>query len=144
MTDNPDKGQADGSCNRSACQAPLKDEPVHQFMSGIFTGGPRLHYCAACAADFDAWDKQSGDAVRIQREKKERARPFTQDIDRDARLVMVAMKHGPAALCSQAMLLGPEFAGGPDRLVEHGNWLRSDPDYKQRVIDRCVELEQKT
>lgn len=72
------------------------------------------------------------------------ARPFTPDVDRDARLVMVAMNHGREALYSHAMLLGEEFAGGPDRLVEHGNWLRSDPAYKQQVIDRCVELEMET
>lgn len=66
-----DKGKANGSCNRTACQAPLDHEPTHQFMEGIFTGGPRLHYCAACAADFDAWDHRSGDMVRITREPKE-------------------------------------------------------------------------
>lgn len=66
----PDKGLANGSCNRTACQAPLADEPTHQFMDGNFTGGPRLHYCAECAADFDLWDFKSGDAIRIQREPK--------------------------------------------------------------------------
>jgi len=67
---NPDKGHANGSCNRTACQAPLADEPTHQFMDGIFTGGPRLHYCERCAADFDQWDVRSGDRIRIQREAK--------------------------------------------------------------------------
>jgi len=67
---NTDKGHANGSCNRTACQAPLADEPVHQFMEGIFTGGPRLHYCIRCAADFDSWDFRSGDRVRISREDK--------------------------------------------------------------------------
>ena len=66
----PDKGLANGSCNRTACQAPLAAEPAHQFMDGIFTGGPRLHYCARCASDFDAWDFRSGDLVRIKREQK--------------------------------------------------------------------------
>lgn len=66
----PDKGKANGSCNRTACQAPLAHEPVHQFMDGNFTGGPRLHYCARCATDFDDWDHRSGDRVRIQREPK--------------------------------------------------------------------------
>ena len=65
-----DKGEKDGSCNRTACQAPLADEEEHQFMSGRFTGGPRLYYCARCARDFDKWDHHSGDAVRIQREPK--------------------------------------------------------------------------
>lgn len=66
----PDKGKANGSCNRTACQYPLADEPVHQFMDGNFTGGPRLHYCAKCAADFDDWDHRSGDRIRIRREPK--------------------------------------------------------------------------
>lgn len=72
---NTDKGQANGSCNRTACQAPLSHEPTHQFMDGIFTGGPRLHYCATCAADFDAWDRRSGDMIRISREPKSLATP---------------------------------------------------------------------
>lgn len=67
---NTDKGLANGSCNRTACQRPLAGEPVHQFMEGNFTGGPRLHYCAWCAGDFDQWDHRSGDAVRISREAK--------------------------------------------------------------------------
>lgn len=67
---NPDKGEKDGSCNRTACQRPLADEFEHQFMSGNFTGGPRLYYCSRCARDFDEWDYRSGDAVRIQREPK--------------------------------------------------------------------------
>ena len=81
MSDNPDKGLANGSCNRRACQAPLSGEPVHQFMEGIFTGGPRLHYCAGCAADFDAWDLRSGDAVRITREAKTASPPSDQPAD---------------------------------------------------------------
>jgi hypothetical protein len=39
-------------------------------MDGNFTGGPRLHYCAKCAADFDDWDHRSGDRIRIKREPK--------------------------------------------------------------------------
>lgn len=70
VTNNPDKGQKDGSCNRTACQRPLKDELEHQFMDGIFTGGPRLYYCAGCAREFDRWDFRSGDRVRIKREPK--------------------------------------------------------------------------
>ena len=66
----PVKGAANGLCNRTACQAPLAGESQHQFMDGNFTGGPRLHYCAKCAADFDAWDYRCGDAIRIQREPK--------------------------------------------------------------------------
>lgn len=68
---NPDKGLANGSCDRTACQRPLCEEPEHQFMDGIFTGGPRLHYCKPCADDFDDWDRRSGDRQRIQRQAKE-------------------------------------------------------------------------
>lgn len=67
----PDKGQKDGSCNRTACQMPLAAEPAHQFMDGNFTGRGRLYYCAKCAADFDDWDYRSGDRVRIAREPKQ-------------------------------------------------------------------------
>ncbi|MGV3580032.1 hypothetical protein [Brevundimonas sp.] len=67
---NPDKGLANGSCNRRDCQAPLADEPTHQFMHGIFTGGPRLHYCAECSERFDRDDRLFGDAMRIEREPK--------------------------------------------------------------------------
>lgn len=73
MPNNPDKGQANGSCNRTACQAPLADEPIHQFMEGNFTGGPRLHYCAKCAREFDRWDQidRPMELRRITREMKE-------------------------------------------------------------------------
>lgn len=73
----PDKGLANGSCNRTACQAPLADEPVHQFMDGNFTGGPRLHYCRRCAHDFDRWDHIDSPhrERRIKREPKSEAQP---------------------------------------------------------------------
>lgn len=66
----PDKGQANGSCNRTACQAPLAAEPEHQFMDGNYTGGPRLHYCATCAILFDRTDDEFTEPRRIQREPK--------------------------------------------------------------------------
>lgn len=65
-----DKGLANGSCNRRDCQAPLAEEPEHQFMDGNFTGGPRLHYCERCAKLFDRDDRQFGDPIRIKREWK--------------------------------------------------------------------------
>jgi hypothetical protein len=68
-----DKGKANGSCNRTACQAPLADEPEHQFMDGNFTGGPRLHYCERCARLFDRDDATFSDPVRIKREWKVQA-----------------------------------------------------------------------
>lgn len=66
------KGAANGLCNRTACQAPLAHEPMHQFMHGIFTGGPRLHYCRKCSHDFDKWDRidSPGQPFRITREDK--------------------------------------------------------------------------
>ena len=69
-TNKPDKGKINGSCNRTACQRPLAHEPVHQFMDGNFTGGPRLYYCSDCAHEFDKWDHRSGDPIRIKREPK--------------------------------------------------------------------------
>ena len=69
-TNNPDKGHMNGSCNRTACQRPLAEEHIHQFMDGNFTGGPKLYYCEDCAFEFDKWDRQSGDPVRIKRESK--------------------------------------------------------------------------
>lgn len=66
----PDKGLESGSCNRTACQAPLAEESFHQFMALPFTSGERLYYCARCARDFDDWDRRSGDMVRITREAK--------------------------------------------------------------------------
>lgn len=81
VVSEPVKGAANGLCNRTACQRPLCGEPVHQFMDGIFTGGPRLHYCEECAADFDLWDHRSGDAIRIQRKAKESVVPALTDGD---------------------------------------------------------------
>jgi hypothetical protein len=80
MTDNkPDKGKENGSCNRTACQAPLADEPTHQFMARPFTSGEYLYYCARCAFTFDQVDEDNrrrGASVlpnRITREPKEAA-----------------------------------------------------------------------
>lgn len=72
MANKPDKGLANGSCNRTACQTPLADEPTHQFMEGNFTGGPRLHYCERCAYEFDKWDRidRPLETRRISREPK--------------------------------------------------------------------------
>lgn len=66
----PDKGKLNGSCNRTACQAPLADELDHQFMIVSGTANQRLYYCAHCARDFDDWDHRSGDRIRIAREVK--------------------------------------------------------------------------
>lgn len=57
----PDKGLKDGSCNRTACQAPLKGE--RQWTMDDFRGG-KLYYCHRCARDFNAWDRQIGVALR--------------------------------------------------------------------------------
>lgn len=73
----PDKGLANGSCNRTACQAPMEAEPLHQFMSNDFTGGPKLHYCESCSNLFDEVDndlRRRGATTlpnRITREPKE-------------------------------------------------------------------------
>lgn len=56
---NADKGLKNGSCNRTACQHPLAEEPTHQFMAPPFTAGERLYYCAHCSLDFDRIDEQN-------------------------------------------------------------------------------------
>lgn len=68
-----DKGRANGSCNRTACQAPLAHEPTHQFMDGNFTGRGKLYYCAKCSRDFDHWDRidSPNQPPRIERTPKE-------------------------------------------------------------------------
>lgn len=71
QVNHPLKGKKDGACNRTACQKPLANETDDQFMDGNFTGGPKLYYCRHCALDFDIWDRQSGDPVRIKREPKQ-------------------------------------------------------------------------
>jgi hypothetical protein len=70
----PDKGHMNGSCNRTACQAPLAHEPEHQFMAPPFTAGERLYYCGGCSRDFDHWDRidRPGKPRRIAREAKHR------------------------------------------------------------------------
>lgn len=66
----PDKGRMDGSCNRQACQMPLKDEPVRCSMRDheTFVEGKRLYYCMKCADIFD--DADRGRERRITREPK--------------------------------------------------------------------------
>lgn len=64
MTNKPDKGHKDGSCNVTACQAPLKGT-MQGYMEGNFTGGPRLYYCETHCLAFNDWDKRSGDPRRI-------------------------------------------------------------------------------
>lgn len=59
----PDKGKLDGSCNRSACQMPLKGKPQF-WMKDYMVASGRLHYCAECAAKFDEADRQFGEPRR--------------------------------------------------------------------------------
>lgn len=63
--DTPDKGQRDGHCNRSRCQAPLQGR--RQFvMDGDYTGGPPRFYCAACADAFNKHDRQMRQPLRCR------------------------------------------------------------------------------
>ena len=57
----PDKGQKDGSCNRTACQRPLKGHP-QWTMRDHMTGG-KLYYCQSCAFKFNDYD----DSIRVSR-----------------------------------------------------------------------------
>lgn len=67
--------------------------------------------------------------------------PFEKNVERDARLVLTAMVGGFQAVCSQAMHM-EEFKGGPDRVLEHADWLKSQDDaYIMEVSTRAAELE---
>lgn len=66
---------------------------------------------------------------------------FTQNAARDAALVYAGMRGGFPAVASQAMFL-PEFEGGPDAVIAHGEWLRAQPAaYIKQVADLAAELE---
>jgi hypothetical protein len=54
---HPLKGKRNGRCNRTSCQTPLEHEAQHQWMGGIYTGGPHLYYCARCSGELDKWDR---------------------------------------------------------------------------------------
>lgn len=58
----PDKGKKDGSCNRTACQMPLKGEPQF-WMKDHMTGG-RQYYCRNCRRLFDEADHQFREPLR--------------------------------------------------------------------------------
>ena len=53
---NLDKGIRDGSCNRTACQRPLKGRTQY-VMTTPYTAGEKLYYCADCADLFAYWDR---------------------------------------------------------------------------------------
>ena len=53
---NADKGKKDGSCNRTACQAPLAGRRQYYMRDHMTTDG-RLYYCEPCAIDFTHWDR---------------------------------------------------------------------------------------
>ncbi len=65
-----DKGLKDGSCNRTACQLPLKGEP-QWTMPNYGQGGTdgKLYYCSACARKFHEADRQFGEPLRCTRER---------------------------------------------------------------------------
>ena len=58
----PDKGLKDGSCNRTACQLPLRGQE-QWTMKDHMTGG-KLYYCADCAMKFHEADRQFGEPLR--------------------------------------------------------------------------------
>jgi len=51
----PDKGEKNGSCNRTACQMPLAGKP--QFWMKNHSTGGRLYYCGPCEVEFSKWDR---------------------------------------------------------------------------------------
>jgi hypothetical protein len=58
-----DKGKKDGSCNRTACQLPLKGERQWFMVDGSVVGS-RNYYCHPCAMKFHEADRQFGDPLR--------------------------------------------------------------------------------
>ena len=62
----PDKGQRDGSCNRTACQLPLKDQAQWTMPNYGRSGGTdgKLYYCTACAEKFHEADREFGQPLR--------------------------------------------------------------------------------
>ncbi len=55
--DMEDKGHKDGSCNRTACQMPLKGK-LQFWMPIMSTTSGRNYYCADCERAFREWDEQ--------------------------------------------------------------------------------------
>lgn len=53
----PDKGKLNGSCNRTACQAPLADDE-QWWMNNPTVENGRYYYCGVCAYEFNKWDDQ--------------------------------------------------------------------------------------
>lgn len=51
----PDKGKKDGSCNVTACQAPLAGTMQGWMVNHIVHNG-RLYYCEQCCHRFNEWD----------------------------------------------------------------------------------------
>lgn len=53
----PDKGQKDGSCNVTACQAPLAGT-MQGWMVDYMVQNGRLYYCERCSRRFNEYDDQ--------------------------------------------------------------------------------------
>jgi hypothetical protein len=58
-----DKGQKDGSCNRTACQLPLAGREQWAMRDFMVRDG-KLYYCADCAMKFHEADRQFGEPLR--------------------------------------------------------------------------------
>ncbi len=58
-----DKGQKDGSCNRTACQLPLAGKPQWMMLESL-SGGQKLYYCGECARKFYEADRDFGRPFR--------------------------------------------------------------------------------
>ena len=52
----PDKGKKDGSCNRTACQRPLRGKRQY-YMRDYMVQDGRLYYCEPCEREFTRWDR---------------------------------------------------------------------------------------
>lgn len=60
----PDKGHKDGSCNVTACQAPLAGTMQGWMVNYVVTNG-RLYYCERCCRRFNEYDDSIRESRRI-------------------------------------------------------------------------------
>ncbi|MCP1540107.1 hypothetical protein [Methylorubrum extorquens] len=59
------KGQKDGNCNRTACQAPLRGRKQWR-MKAVGFENLFHHYCDTCANLFNSYDRSQGKAPRCE------------------------------------------------------------------------------
>lgn len=82
----PDKGKKDGSCNVTACQAPLAGT-MQGYMRDHMIQNGRLYYCERCCHRFNEWDD------KLIRARQETTRRITWDETTGPRIAGVHEDH---------------------------------------------------